>query len=404
MKKRILFVGNGVTLAHIGRPLVLANAADTTRYQIHFACDTRYRRWLGKFDSSWKKIHTQSSDDFIAALARGDPPYSCDSLCKDTEEDLDLLDDIRPDLVIADFRLSMRIATTLRQVPYVTITNTHWSPIFSGRYRLPDLIHAWPSRMIGSRNLARIGEIFLPAILRRFVQPMNRARRRFGLPPIANRIQHVYAGADHFIYAESEEFSPFPDLPLNHYFAGGLVWDPPLELPSWWLALPTHRPIVYVGMGSSGDASVIPSILSGLQDLPVTIIVSTAGRCKLASQSDSLFCADYLPGSSVARVAALAIGSGGSMMLYQMLREGVPVLGIPSNMDQQMCVMPFIAKGAVRTLRLASVSRKTIRSAVASMLDDSQCREKCRAIATQLQACDTQARFNQILTNIMRSS
>ncbi len=41
-KRRILFIGEAVSLAHVSRPLVLAQALDPRSYDIHFACDQRY--------------------------------------------------------------------------------------------------------------------------------------------------------------------------------------------------------------------------------------------------------------------------------------------------------------------------------------------------------------------------
>lgn len=404
MAKRLLFVGNGVTLAHIGRPIVLARCADPARYEVHFACDARYRHWLGTLDQVWREIHTQDSASFLAALAKGKPPFSRDSLCRETEEDLALLDDIRPDLVIADFRLSMRIASTLRRIPYASITNTHWSPEFCGRYRLPDLPEIWPSRFVGARNAARIGEAILPLLLARFTQPMNQARRRFGLPAIESTLQQFYSAADHFIYAESEHDSLLSSLPSNHHYVGPVVWDPPVDLPRWWSALPDDRPLIYVCMGSSGSAAVLPSIVRGLESLPVTAVVSTAGAGRISSRSDKLFSADYLPGSLIAARATLAIGNGGSMMLQQMLSAGTPMLAIPSNMDQQMSIASLLAGNAVRELRLASVTPETVCSSVADMLADPVCRQAAKAAAQRLLACNTRTQFNRILANIVRET
>ncbi len=404
MAKRLLFVGNGVTLAHIGRPIVLARYADPARYAVNFACDARYRHWLGPLNRVWREIHTQDSASFVAALAKGNPPYSCASLCRETEEDLALLDDIRPELVIADFRLSMRIACTLRRIPYASITNTHWSPEFSGRYRLPDLPEIWLSRCVGARNAGRIGEAILPLLLARFTWPMNQARRRFGLPANVTNIQQVYSAADHFIYAESELDSPLSDLPSNHHYVGPVVWDPPVGLPAWWSALPDDRPLIYVCMGSSGSAALLPFIIRGLEGLPVTTVVSTAGAGRLTRRPDKLFSADYLPGSLVASRATLAIGNGGSMMLQQILRASTPMLAIPSNMDQQMSIAPFVASGAVRELRLASVTAETVRSTVADMLAEPAHRQAARTAAQRLQTGHTRTRFDQILANIVRET
>jgi UDP:flavonoid glycosyltransferase YjiC (YdhE family) len=37
-RKKILFVAEAVTLAHVGRPLALAQMLDRQRYDVHFAC------------------------------------------------------------------------------------------------------------------------------------------------------------------------------------------------------------------------------------------------------------------------------------------------------------------------------------------------------------------------------
>ncbi|RXL56259.1 hypothetical protein EO238_33760, partial [Citrobacter sp. AAK_AS5] len=47
-RKRILFVGEAVTLAHVVRPAVLARALDPSRYEVVLACDERYLKLFGK--------------------------------------------------------------------------------------------------------------------------------------------------------------------------------------------------------------------------------------------------------------------------------------------------------------------------------------------------------------------
>lgn len=41
-RRRILFVAEAVTLAHVVRPFALAQSLDPSRYEVHFACDPRY--------------------------------------------------------------------------------------------------------------------------------------------------------------------------------------------------------------------------------------------------------------------------------------------------------------------------------------------------------------------------
>ena len=41
-RRRILFVGEAVTLAHVARPFALARSLDAARYDVQFACDPRF--------------------------------------------------------------------------------------------------------------------------------------------------------------------------------------------------------------------------------------------------------------------------------------------------------------------------------------------------------------------------
>ena len=400
MRRRILFVGNGVTLAHICRPLQLAKGLDSRHYEVHFACDARYRSMLASLVGQFHTIHTQDSHDFLAALAQGRPPYSSATLCADAEEDLNLLDEVQPDLFVVDFRLFMRIATTLRYIPYATITNTHWSLYFRGRYRLPGMPDLWPAHIIGARRMAQLAEIFLPPMFGRYAWPMTQARRQFGLPTLGMRLQRVYAEADHVLYAEAEKMKTMDSVPKHHHFIGPIVWEPPIRLPYWWNALPVDCPLIYVSMGSSGSIDLLPAIVQGLADLPVCVVLSTAGSTTLQHLPDNAHSADYLPGSRVTALAALVIGNGGSMMHHQCLKVGVPMLAIPSNMDQQMTIAPFVARNAVRELRLASVSPASIRDSVIKMLSSSRYFESSKAISHVLASYDPAERFASFLNTL----
>jgi UDP:flavonoid glycosyltransferase YjiC (YdhE family) len=48
LRRRVLFVGEAVTLAHIVQPVVLAQALDPAQYAITLACDARYLGLFGE--------------------------------------------------------------------------------------------------------------------------------------------------------------------------------------------------------------------------------------------------------------------------------------------------------------------------------------------------------------------
>jgi UDP:flavonoid glycosyltransferase YjiC (YdhE family) len=43
IRKRILFIGEGVCIAHVVRPLVLAQAPDKLKYDVIFASGSEYK-------------------------------------------------------------------------------------------------------------------------------------------------------------------------------------------------------------------------------------------------------------------------------------------------------------------------------------------------------------------------
>ncbi len=138
-KPKILFVSESVTLAHFARPFELSNRLSESDYAIHFACATPYQHFLG---ASKHSLHTLTSippEQFKQALANGNPLYDFATLKKYVEDDLALIDNVKPDLIVGDFRISLAVSARLAKIPYATISNAYWSPYAPKQYPLPCL-------------------------------------------------------------------------------------------------------------------------------------------------------------------------------------------------------------------------------------------------------------------------
>ena len=70
-KPRILFISESVTLAHFARPFELSNRLSKNNYNIYFACDSRYQKFLEASKHTLHKINSISSEQFKQALAKG---------------------------------------------------------------------------------------------------------------------------------------------------------------------------------------------------------------------------------------------------------------------------------------------------------------------------------------------
>jgi UDP:flavonoid glycosyltransferase YjiC (YdhE family) len=384
----ILFFSEAVTLAHIARPIVLALAAQAAGHRVVLARSNRFD-WLTKqYSLDCIDLESISPESFAAALAHGSPLYSSSTLEDYVRQDLDLIEHHKPDRIVGDFRLSLSVSARLAGVPYLAIANAYWSPYAHQDYVVPSLpMTRWlPIPVANALFLAA-----RPLAFRIHAIPLNRVRRKHGLPSLGLDLRRVYTDADRVLYADIPDMFPLQDSPGNHVFIGPILWSPPGALPEWWDSLPTERPIVYATPGSSGQHGLLPMIVEALADLPVTVIAASAGGDVSIRNAANVFLANYLPGTAAAARADLVICNGGSPTCQQALAAGVPVLGLPGNLDQFLNMAALVRSGVGAMLRADRTSPSRLRRSAAALLVDADVRKRAQrfaALCSQLDAKD----------------
>lgn len=389
-RKRVLFVGEAVTLAHVVRPLVLAQALAPSRYEVHFACANGYDFCFKDTNFTHWPIASISAQQFLQKLANGERLYDEDTLSGYVEADLKLLDEVRPDLVVGDFRLSLAVSAPLRKIPYAAITNAHWS-IFS-TIRHPPLPEHPLARLLGVAAASALFRLVYPIIFAQHAQPLNRLRQKHGLPALGG-LREVYTHADYTLYADVPSLVRTQNLPPNHAYLGPILWSPPTREPEWWHTLSDGTPTIYITLGSSGQLDALPLLLEAVMDLPAQAMVATAGRKDIATVPGRVWVADFLPGMEAARRSALVICNGGSATVYQALSAGVPVLGVASNMDQFLTMGCVRDAGAGKLVRAGKASVQGLRNAITELLADKRYQERANCIAEECAQYVAQERF-----------
>ncbi|HYF48447.1 MAG TPA: nucleotide disphospho-sugar-binding domain-containing protein, partial [Planctomycetota bacterium] len=187
------------------------------------------------------------------------------------------------------------------------------------------------------------------------------------------------------------------ELPDTHAFIGPLLWSYPARLPEWWdRAMSSSKPRVFVTLGSSGPAALLPNVVDALRAEDVTVLVATAGRASV-KPDPSVFAADYLPADRACAAADIVICNGGSPMVYAALAAGRPVLGIPSNMDQHMMIEAAARAGCAIGLRSEQASAAQLQRAFRSLLGNEAAAQRAREWQKAITSFATSAIFARIL-------
>ncbi len=392
--RRLLFVGEEVTLAHVTRPLVLASALDHNKFEILFACGDRYKALIKTAGYKVFSLPSISSDTFLERLAKGEPIYTYNELEEYINAEINLFSEISPDLIIGDFRISLGITADILKVPYISLSNAHWSPYSTQPFPIPE------HKLVKILGIG-ITKIFLPKVLPfifwHHARSFNTLRKSFGLSPVGN-LRHMYTHGTWSLYTDIPSIAPTNKLPSNHKYIGPVLWSPDIPLPEWWNELPEHKIIIYITMGSSGDTNLLKHIIEALKNTSFVSVVATAGRIRINSSSN-IFVADYLPGLKVIEQASAVICNGGNATAYQALSLGVPVLGFPSNADQFFTMASIQRNGAGILLRPVEVSKEKIKQAVNNIVYNKKIKNSAEKLAKEISFYDAKKLFANFITD-----
>ncbi len=400
-RRRVLFVAEAITLAQVVRLVSLSRSLDPARYETHFAC--------GEFDPiAFTGTHIVPiplfTVDRYAALRkvdRGERLYETRTLERYVEEELDLFDSIKPDFVVSDFRLSLPISAALSSVPHAALINAYFSP-YAVRDGFPVPEHPLVS-LLGYERAARYFPRALPAVFAHFAKPIDDVRRRHGLPPSGGLLQALSAG-NFTLYPDVPELCPTRDLPAGHRYLGHVPWSPEVALPNALGDLGSDRPLVYVTLGSSGRLSALETVLRVIAELPVLGVLSTAGRFEPAHVPSNVRVERYVPGALVSRAASFVVTNGGASTSYQALAEGRPVLGIPSNLDQYLCMTAIERASAGRLVRAGEATETAVRRAFNELLSSETLRGGARQIQRYFAEKPFDVSFNALLDEAFTSA
>jgi UDP:flavonoid glycosyltransferase YjiC (YdhE family) len=394
-KLKLLFISECVTLAHIARPFALASSLDLSRYDITLAWNRTYPSLFPSLPFKERIIKSMNSSEFTKKLKQGSILYDSKTLENYIQEDELLLNEVKPDLVIGDFRLSLAISARAAKIPWANLANAYWSSGAKPKFIVPDLSLV---NFFGEKVAQKIFSLVQPAAFSIHALPLYRLMKKYGIQPPSLNIADMYIQGDYTLFCDSPFLIP-ANLNANQRFIGPVLWHPPVSKPRWWSEALKQKPLIYVTLGSSGNADFLPSIIHALQDLPVSVLVATANDKPIPNVKDNVYQSSYLPGLEAAAASDLVICNGGSPTTQQALSSGVPVLGIPSNLDQYLNMFFVEKSGVGQYLRAGLLNSTTLKKTVENMLLDQELKNKALKMKELFSRTDATSNFKQFLEN-----
>lgn len=247
-------------------------------------------------------------------------------------------------------------------------------------------------------------------------QQLDPLRQRWGLPPDPE-LSALYRNLQLFYAPESFASQPVSlpggdtPVPPTTRFIRPQFFDQAKEgdLPSWLAELP-DQPTIYVTLGTEINAhrdlypSVLMTIINGLRDLPVNLIV-TLGRGKdpadFGEQPANVHIEPYIPQSLILSRCDLMVMHAGSNSLLAAIDAGLPLVIIPLIADQFFNAEVIENVGLGQVVTQEALTSASVRAAVESVLNQPNYREVAQRFQAEMHALPGQGAVVEMIEGMV---
>ena len=179
------------------------------------------------------------------------------------------------------------------------------------------------------------------------------------------------------------------------------------RLPPQFLGLPTS-PLVYVTLGTVfNDPGLARSVLDALQDLPISIAITTGPGTDpsiLGPRPANVAAAPFVPQALVMPLASAVVSHTGSGTMLGALASGLPQVCLPRGADQFANADRVQSVGAGIRLLPDELTPQRLRAAVTSVLDDPAYRRAATATQSEITAMPSAAEVLYDLVGLAHST
>ena len=390
-KKKILFIADGIALAHAVRIQQLAGYLDENKYDFYMGISSEFSNFMNMENVTYVPIKSLGVKEYQNRLKDISCKHVYDdevvSMCIESDEEAINL--VHPDIVIGDARVSLGIVCRMHNIPYINIVNAYYSVNTLIKTEVPDIS---PIRYLPKKLVEKSFNEKFKEVNENFVAGYNCEAVKRGLPELAN-IKELYTNGDYNLFIDTPSLSPVSELRNNEKYIGPVLSFPRQQKPDWWGSIPIDRPIVYCSIGSTGADDKVKRIVKILEKLNVYVIFVTAGNECIKRFPENFYVCKYITALDAIAISDLVIFNGGSGTLYQALYLGKPVVALATISDQ------FYASSEVSNLSVGKIFRyremkeKTVTEVIQNLLTDKGVKQKCSIVKNEITKYDSRILF-----------
>ena len=223
---------------------------------------------------------------------------------------------------------------------------------------------------------------------------IDELRAGYALRPLGCSVNEYMGGLDLYLVGSVPELDLCRrDLPPSVHYVGPLVWHPPQsERTAAWLDdIPAALPWVHVTEGTShhDDPFLLRAAAEGLAGRGYQAILTT-GRDRdpaslgLPAPAANVHVTRWLSHTELMPRCAAVVTTGGAQTIIAALREGVPLVIVPTGWDKPANAARAVRAGIAVRIAPRRCTPERLRAAVEHVLTEPRFRERAQALAGRL--------------------
>jgi UDP:flavonoid glycosyltransferase YjiC (YdhE family) len=397
-KLKLLIFAEGISMAHPTRMWELACRLDKDFFDIHFATSDNFHYLLEpQAHIQIYPLKTISNSTFNERLFKTQFPFTVEELNDFTRQDEKLINAIKPDLIMADFRLSAFNSAKKFKIPLINLIQYHWHPLFRKEKLIP---YIKPVDLFGRKITSFIEPLVAPLIANQQLKIINEFQNQSNQKTYSN-IFESYCAGDYLLFPDAPSLFPDAKTSSTEKFIGPIIWrNKATQWPPYWPKDLPAKPTIYLSMGSTGNHAIAPKIIKTLKENNFQILVSTSGNQYKDIDLHDVYASAFVPADKAISKANLVICNGGTSTTYHSLSKKIPVLAIPSNLDQQLHTHQLKKRKLAETENPDNFNVDSFLIKIKNLLESSQTKHELGNISEEITTFEKENVVDSFIKNL----